>query len=54
MKQLLIAALGAAIAMQAFAADEAPAPPGNPDRYIECGAEADAARVDALKTLPDG
>ncbi len=54
MKQRLTAALGAAIAMQAFAADEAPAPPGNPDRYIVCGANADAAQVNALKRLPDG
>ena len=54
MKQLLTAALGAAIAMQVFAATRVHAQPANPARHIQCDGNRDAAQVDALKKRPDG
>lgn len=56
MKQLLTAALGAAIAMQALAATRSHAHPHPADlaRHIQCEGGRDAARLDALNALPDG
>ena len=54
MKQLLTAALGAAIAMQALAATRSHAHPADPALHIQCDGGRDAARLDALNALPDG